>query len=460
MFVGRKKELAALNDFYESGRFEMVTIYGRRRVGKTELIKEFIKDKKAIYFLAIEGNYKENLSGLTGAIHSTMAQASYKDFGLALNAIHEIALREKIVFVIDEYPYFAKSYKPVSSLLQHAIDRKFQYMDIMIILCGSSMSFMEHEVDGYKSPLYGRRTGQLKVLPLDFDTSRKFFPEFSKQEQAVLYGITGGIPKYLLQVRNNQPLDENIMRMFFKPQGLLFEEPNNLLKQELREPAVYNAIIAAIATGRSKLNEIVTKIDTDRFDSAKCNKYLKTLINLHIVRKELPVSESSTSRRGIYRLNDGMFRFWYRFVYPNISRIALDAGEMVYEYIQDGISGFMGEIFEDICRQYLWREKIADRLPFRFNDCGRWWGNNPLLKSEQEIDLLAYNKKERKGIFCECKWSDEQVDSHVLDGLMNKASMFFYEEKYYFLFSKTGFKENVRKRANDRIRLIEFKKMV
>ena len=459
MFIGRKKELSALNDFYDSNRFEMVTIYGRRRVGKTELIKEFIKDKKAIYFLATEGNYKENLTGLTGSIHSTMAYAGYKDFRLALEAIYEIALSGKIVFVIDEYPYFAKSYKPVSSLLQHAIDQKFQYMDIMIILCGSSMSFMEHEVDGYKSPLYGRRTGQIKVLPLDFDTSKKFFPGFSRQEQAVLYGITGGIPKYLLQVRNDKSIDENIIRMFFKPQGLLFEEPNNLLKQELREPAVYNAIISAIATGSSKLNEIVTKIGADQFDSAKCNKYLRTLINLHIVRKELPISDSPTSKRSIYRLNDGMFRFWYRFVSPNISKIALDAGEMVYVYIHDQIPGFMGETFEEICKQYLWQENIADRLPFRFSDCGCWWGNNPVLKSEQEIDLLAYDKKERRAIFCECKWSDEQVDSHVLDSLILKSSMFCYEYNYYVLFSKSGFKGNAKKRASDRIRLVEFQQM-
>ena len=459
MFIGRKNELFALNDFYKSGRFEMVTMYGRRRVGKTELIKEFIKDKEAIYFLATEGNHKENLSGLTGAIHGTMALASYKDFRLALDAIHEIALNKKLVFVIDEYPYFAKSYKPVSSLLQHAIDQKFQYMDIMMILCGSSMSFMENEVDGYKSPLYGRRTGQLKVLPLDFDTSKEFLPGFNKQEQAVLYGITGGIPKYLLQVRNNKSLDENIKRMFFKPQGLLFEEPNNLLKQELREPAVYSAIISAIAAGSSKLNEIVTKIDTERFDSAKCNKYLKTLINLHIVRKELPASEKPTSRRSIYRLNDGMFRFWYRFVCPNISIIALDAGDVVYGHVGDRIPGFMGETFEDICKQYLWQENIADRLPFRFNDCGRWWGNNPILRAEQEIDLLAYNKNERKAIFCECKWSNAQVDSRVLDSLIDKSTMFSYEDKYYILFSKSGFKADAKKRASSRIRLVEFECM-
>jgi len=452
-------ELSALNDFYNSGRFEMVTIYGRRRVGKTELIKEFIKDKDAIYFLATEGSYRENLSGLTGAIHSSLAQASYKDFRLALEAIREVAKSKKLVFAIDEYPYFAKCYKPVSSLLQHAIDNLFQHTDIMIILCGSSMSFMEHEVDGYKSPLYGRRTGQLKVAPLGYETSKQFLPDFTKQEQAVLYGITGGIPKYLLQVRNEQSMEENIKRIFFRPHGLLFEEPNNLLKQELREPAVYNAIIGAIATGSSKLNEIVTKIDTEHFDSAKCNKYLKTLINLHIVRKELPILDNLTSRRSIYRLNDGMFRFWYSFVYPNVSKIALDAGDIVYEFVKDRIPGFLGETFEDICKQYLWQENIAGRLPFLFSDCGRWWGNNPVLRSEQEIDILAYNKEERKAVFCECKWTNEQIDSRVLDRLIAKTSMFGYDDKYYMLFSKSGFKDDVRKRANDRIILIDFENM-
>lgn len=456
MLIGRKNELSALNDFYKSGRFEMLTIYGRRRVGKTELIKEFIKDKKAIYFLATEGSYRENLSGLTSAIHNTMARSSYKDFRLALDAVHEIAMKEKIVFVIDEYPYFAKCYKTVSSLLQHAIDQNFQYIDMMIILCGSSMSFMENEVNSHKSPLYGRRTGQQKVLPLDFETSRKFFPGFKKQEQAVFYGITGGIPKYLLQIRSAESLDENIERMFFRPQGLFFEEPHNLLKQELREPAVYNAIISAIATGSSKLNEIVTKIDTANFDSAKCNKYIKVLINLHIVKKELPISDKSNSRKGSYRLNDGMFRFWYRFIYPNISQIALDNGKAVYKNIKNQISAFMGETFEDICRQYLWRENIAGRLPFEFADCKRWWGNNPIRRREQEIDLIAASGDGSKVIYCECKWQNEKMTERIIDELIEKSEIFNHKEKHFYFFSKSGFTKDAEKRASSNIKLISF----
>ena len=459
MFIGRRGELSALNDFWSSDRFEMVTIYGRRRVGKTELIREFIKDKKAIYFLATEGSHKENLSGLTGAIHNSVDRANYKDLRLALDAIYEIASKEKIVFVIDEYPYFAKSYKPVQSLLQHAIDQKFQHLNMMIILCGSSMSFMENEVDGYKSPLYGRRTGQQKVLPLSYETSAKFFPSFERNEKAVLYGITGGIPKYLLEVRDTQSLDENIKRIFFTPQGLLFEEPHNLLKQELREPAIYNAIISAIATGSSKLNEIVTKVDTIQFDSAKCNKYIRVLMDLHIVKRELPILDKPNSKKSIYRLNDGMFRFWYKFVYPNISQIALGNGAAVYKHIKSQIPNFMGETFEDVCKQYLWQENIEKRLPFNFTDCGRWWGNNKITKSEEEIDLLAYSKDSSSAIFCECKWSNDKPGSSTLDNLIEKSSIFNYAEKYYMLFSKSGFSEELTKRASDRIILVDFSTM-
>jgi AAA+ ATPase superfamily predicted ATPase len=456
-FIGRRRELEALNGFYNSGRFEMVTIYGRRRVGKTELIKEFLRNKKSVYFLATEGNYKENLTGITRAVHDTTTSMTYKDFHGAIDAIYKLAQNEKIVLAIDEYPYLARSYKPFSSLLQHAIDHKFQKLNMMIILCGSSMSFMENEVDGYKSPLYGRRTGQLKLFPLDFETARGFFPNLKKQEQAVLYGITGGIPKYLLEVRQNQSLEDNIRRMFFRPHGLLFEEPNNLMKQELREPALYNTIIGAIATGSSRLNEIVTKIDAENFDSAKCNKYIKSLIDLHIVKRELPIMDKPTSKKSIYRLNDGMFRFWYRFVYPNLSQISLDYGDAVYNYISEQFSDFMGEVFESICKQYLWRENMAGRLPFRFADCGRWWGNNPIAKAEQEIDILAYNNG--KLLFCECKWTNEQADNRVLDNLIDKSAMFDCEEKYYMLLSKSGFKTSLKKSESEQILLVDFKDM-
>ena len=461
MFIGRTEELKSLAEYYNSGKYECAVIYGRRRVGKTELITEFVKDKKNIFFTAAEGTYKKNLDILSKAIMSGLEGSllinspTFAGFEDCLDYIYDHA-QEKLVVVFDEYPYFANSEKSVSSVLQQYIDHKFQKIDIMFILCGSSMSFMEKQIMGNKSPLYGRRTCQYRLLPFDFKTSAEFHGGFSKTDKAVIYAITGGIPKYLLQIDEKRSLKENICRSFFSADSLFFEEPGNLLKQELREPAVYNSIITAIAAGSSKLSEIATKA---HMATSACSNYLQSLIALNIVRKELPVLAEPNARNTIYRLNDGMFRFWYRFVYENISEITMHEGEAVYAEIEPQLSDFMGEAFEDICKQWLWQESFAGRLPLRIKDCGRWWGANPLLRAEREIDLLAYGKDKAGAIFCECKWRNEKTPESVIDELIEKSAMFSYDKKHYFLFSKSGFTPSAQKRAGENIRLIPFDDM-
>lgn len=453
MFIGRKNELASLNERYLNDRFECAIIYGRRRVGKTELIKEFIKDKKHIFFSAVEGTERRNLDILSGAIYSslsgkvTASAPKFDDFSACLEQIFDYVKNDKLIFVIDEYPYLAKSEPSVSSVLQHYIDHKFQHQNFMLILCGSSMSFMENQVMGYQSPLYGRRTCQYKILPFNFNTSSDFFSLFINEEKAVVHAITGGIPKYLLQFNDKKSLKQNIIDNFFTTSGFLYEEPQNLLKQELREPQTYRDIITAIAIGASKMKEIVDKVGIRGFDSAKCNKYLNSLISLGIVKREIPIMSKASSRNTIYRINDGMFRFWYRFVYNNTSSIEYGDGSLVYERINDGISDFMGEAFEDICKEYLWRLNIVGGLAVNFNDCGRWWGNNPLLKKEQEIDIIAYNKECNNAIFAECKWTNKKVDSRILKNLKDKSKMFDFKDKYYMLFAKSGFTEEAHEAA-------------
>jgi len=462
MFIGREKELSGLNARYNSGKYELAVIWGRRRVGKTHLIREFVKNKKSIYFTAAEGTERRNLDILSLAVFNGLEEKVrtvspvFNTFAECLDYLYEKAKEEKLVFVIDEYPYFAQSEKSVSSLLQQYIDHKFQNTDIMIILCGSSMSFMENQVMGDKSPLYGRRTCQYKITAFDFKASALFHPGFTKHEQAVIYSMTGGIPQYLLQIDVKKSFRKNIIDSFFSADSLLFEEPGNLIKQELREPAVYNSIITAIATGSSKLSEIASK---SHMTTSACSIYLSSLMSLGIVKKELPILSEPTSRNTIYRLNDGMFRFWYRFVYGNVSEINMGQGALVYGEVENQIADFMGEAFEEICRQFLWHENLAFRLPFRFKDCGRWWGTNPQKKVQQEIDLLAYNRENDKALFCECKWTNAKVDSHVLESLIDKSSMFNYREKYYILFSKSGFTQDVISRADDNVILIGFDDM-
>jgi len=439
MFVGREAELYKLGELYEGNQFQFVALYGRRRVGKTSLIREFSAGKKAVYFLAREADGAINLHRFSSDVYSVTSEeqagnSSFTDWEKAFEYIGKISEAERIILAIDEYPYLAAGYQPISSILQANIDLNFKNGKLFLMLCGSSMSFMENQVLGYKSPLYGRRTAQLKILPFTFFESLPFLSSFTKEEQAVLYGATGGIPEYLTKIEKSKSVSENLINLFFNPSGALFEEPSNLLKQELREPSTYNGIIDAIAGGASRLNEIATKC---MLESNKCAKYLKSLISLGIVRKEMPVTEK-ISKKSIYLLNDMMFRFWYRFVFPNMSSIVSGLGRAVYEAEVSGeLSAYMGLVFEDICRQYLVEEAKKDKLPFLPGDIGRWWGNNPHEKRQEEIDIMTFRKD--RALFCECKWTNSPVDAPVFSDLKRKAELFSYGEKWLYIFSKSGF---------------------
>ena len=267
MFIGRERELATLNKLYESDKFEFVVIYGRRRVGKTALISQFIDDKNAIYFMGVESNAKQNLENFSKSIlsyHTGMdAETSFLSFQAALEYVFKLSEKERIILAIDEYPYVARSSKSLASTIQLLIDQYKDTSKLMLILCGSSMSYMEDHVLAYKAPLYGRRTAQMKILPFDFAETCHYFKNFTDEEKAYVYGIVGGTPQYLLQMSDKLSIENNIKNTFLNPNSALFEEPENLLKQEVREPALYNAIITAIATGASRMSEISGKVGED-----------------------------------------------------------------------------------------------------------------------------------------------------------------------------------------------------
>ena len=461
MFIGRKHELESLNSGYNKKAFQFPVIYGRRRVGKTTLINEFCRGRKAVYFVAIQSTAKENLEILSSQILSVLAPDTPKNpfpsFRDAINYVFERAKTERIIFAIDEYPYLANSDRSTSSVLQAAIDKYQSSSKLFLILCGSSMSFMESQVLGYKSPLYGRRTAQYKILPFDYVDSAAMLGGFSNEEKITLYGITGGIPEYLSRIDNKLSLKENVRNLFFEPQGRLFEEPANLLKQELKMPETYNAIITAIAGGSSKLNEIATKVN---IETSQCSKMLSALISLGLVRKEYPVIEVK-SKKSVYLLDDWMYIFWYRFVQPELSRIMAGLGEVVCdEVFADQLGSHTGRAFEECVKQYMWRAAKEKKLPFPFKKIGRWWGSNPKEKREEEIDFIAFSGT--SAIFGECKWRNSRTDLGIIDDLVRKAELFpGFKNIFYILFSKAGFtdalKNMVEKQKN--ITLIGIKDM-
>lgn len=460
MFIGRKKELDVLEKRYKQDEFECVIIYGRRRVGKTTLINEFTKNKKTIFFTGLDTNSSQNLEQFSKSIleiKGISANTVFATWEDAFEEVYHMAKEERIVLVIDEYPYLANGYPVISSILSKWIDQKFLGTKLYMILCGSSLSFMEEQVLGYQSPLYGRRTAQMKIQPFSFEECKEYYHNFSKTDLAVAYGITGGIPLYMSKLDDGCTIGENIINNFFDSSSYLFEEPEKLLQQECREPRQYNAIISAIANGASKLSEITTKAGLK--DTATTSAYMKKMLSLGLIEKEIPYGAKGT-KKAIYKISDGMFQFWYRFVPANYSLIQQGAGELVYTKNKQQIDAYMGFVFENICKEYLWKENLAGKLPIQFTDIGRWWGTNPKTRNQEEIDLIA-DDGEGNAIFAECKWRNENVDKDEICSLIEQSSLFNYKQCYFVLFSKTDFTKQCYKLAEEmgNILLIKYENM-
>lgn len=461
MFIGRVQELKKLNRMYQSDKLEVAVIYGRRRVGKTTLINEFCKDKKTVFFAAQENSAEQNLETLSDAILEAVSGEStvkmiYRSFSDAFAKIAEIASVERVVWVIDEYPYLAQAERGISSLLQNYLDHQFKNTKLFLILCGSSMSFMENQVLGYQSPLYGRRTAQFKMLPFDYLDTGKWFPNYSYEEKALIYGITGGIPMYLEQFSPALSMKENLLENLFDRNAVLFEEPSNLLKQELREPAVYNAVTTAIASGKTKLSEIASTVGVE---TGLCSKYITNLMALGIIKRETPITDPN-SKRPIYLIEDSFFRFWYTFVPRNIS--AIQSGRMEKSYlsaIENRLPDYMGLIFEKMCRDYILY--YDDKLPFPIGVVGQWWGGNPKTHKQAQINIVVTSAEDDSGIIGSCKFRESPVEEDELQLMKEYAdAMGHLGHRHYYLFSKSGFSAALIKRAEQgELRLITLEDM-
>lgn len=440
MFYCREAELRTMNNRYKKDRFECIVIYGRRRVGKTALINEFYKGKPTVYFSALNASSQENLEALSKAIYTcqnpdSTSAPTYQSYEDALEAITEMAMEKRLVFVIDEYPYLAKAEKSISSRLQHIIDHSWQDSRIYLILCGSSMSFMEYQVLGYESPLYGRRTAQFKIQALTYREITEFHPELKAADQALLYGVTGGIPHYINKLDVESDLDEALLENLFSTSSYLFEEPENLLKQELREPAIYNSVISAIAAGASHSNEISTKVG---LESGVCAKYLKVLLDLGILKKETPITEKP-GKKTIYAIDDNFFRFWYRFVPRNMSVISAGRMHLVYEQaVKRFYPDYMGLVFEKMCQEYLLR--YAKDLPILLSNVGQWWGTDSKTRKEVQIDIVGVPVDGNEYLICSCKYRNEKIGIEELELLRRYAAVFRQNGIFhYYIFSKGGF---------------------
>ncbi len=465
MFVGRHQELEQLNQAYQENDFQFTVIYGRRRIGKTSLINEFLKNKKAIYYVALEENAEDNLKRFSDAISifkntDQGGKEKFANFEECFKEITRLAQKQRVILVIDEFPYLAKAYPTISSMLQSYIDHEFKETNLFLILCGSSMSFMERQVLGYQSPLYGRRTLALKLEPFKLSEAHEMLPKLSKEDAFIINTVCGGVPQYLSYMSDSMSVADNIKKNFLSKSGRLFDEPNNLLQQELRDPTNYNSIINAIASGASKHSKIA---QSAHLQTGPLTTYLNNLIDLGIVEKKLPVTEQkkSKSKNIVYRICDGMFRFWYTFVGKQTDLIERGLTDLAWVKVQKGLSDFMGPEFEKYSQDFMWSQDMNEKIvPNPFIHLGNWWGTDKRTHQQVELDIVGFSDDERDGYFGECKWKNEPISRSVLEKLITNSEIFKYPIKHYYLFSKSGFTDSCQELAEKiNCQLFTFEKM-
>jgi hypothetical protein len=481
MFIGREAELSFLQDKYDENRGQLVVLYGRRRVGKTETLREFCKDKPHIFYSCTQCTDKAQLAKFSKQIlRENIPAAQYisefTEWDSALRSILELPYEDKKkLLIIDEFPYMCKGNKSIPSTLQNLWDSELKDNNVMIVLCGSAMSFIEKELLAEKNPLYGRATGIYKMTEMEFYDAIKFFPDYSDEDKVLAYSILGGIPHYLHQFRPELSVAENIKKNILTKGCVLYSEVEFLLHQELRETPIYNAIIEAVALGSTKLNDISQKSLVD--DTSKTSVYLKNLIELGIIEREFSVDsktkEMANSNRGTYRLTDNFFRFWYAFGFTNFSQLEDGDVDGVYDYVvSPALHEFASFAFEDICREFVKELQKKNELPFRYAKMGRWMGKTTvrdnsaqsgLRMAETEIDLLGIDREAKKYLIGECKFKKNPFDySEYLDTTAKLTPLKKSAKFYYALFSESGFDEKVREEASkeNALRLYDLSQIV
>ena len=460
-FIGRQRELESLEREYQKDS-SFVVIYGRRRVGKTETLREFCKGKPHVFFSCTQATDPVQLRNFSIRMMKEDIPAkdyisAFTDWERAFRAVLDLPYgNSKKLLVIDEFPYMCKGNPSIPSILQNLWDAAFRDSNVMIILCGSAMSFIKKELLAEKNPLYGRATGIYKMREMGFYDAVKFFPDYSDRDKVLAYAVLGGIPHYLRQWNPKLSVGENIKRNILTKGCILYSEVDFLLHQELRETPIYNSIIEAVALGNTKLNDISQKSLVE--DTSKTSVYLKNLMELGIVEREFSVDaklkEQANSNRGTYRLTGNFFRFWYAFGFANFSQLEDGDVNGVYEFaVEPELHKFASFAFEDVCREFVREMQKKNELPFRYAKMGRWAGKTTvrddsaasgLRIAETEIDLLCIDKDAKEYLVGECKFKKTPFSySEYLDTLAKLAPQKEYAKFHYALFSESGFDEKI-----------------
>ncbi|MCQ2481897.1 MAG: ATP-binding protein [Clostridia bacterium] len=465
MFIGREKELESLQEFYDKDGIGMMVIYGRRRIGKSTLISEFIKDKKNIFYTATKVGKNRNLELFSSQVIDLfmpgVENITFKTTEAIFDYIDKNIGNDKVILVIDELPYWAEKDEAILSVLQKYIDVIWKDKNLKVILCGSALSFMENKVLSEKSPLFGRRDSQIKLEAFNYLDAAKFVPDYTNEDKAICYGITGGVAKYLSLIDPKKSIDENIIRLFFKTDGYLYDETRNLLTQEFSDISLVNNIIEQIASGENTLNIIASKIGEK---DPTVLYSIEKLIDVGLVARKKCITEEKNKKKTQYVLKDYMFKFWYEFIPKATSVIEMGQGAIYYQKVVKPVMySFMGSVFEEMCRYYTLKNGILGEYGCFVTSVGTWWGientvdkNGEPRTQSADIDVVALSEIDKKVIVGECKFKNEKIDKNIYDTLIRRGNLITskYELSKYIFFSLSGYTEWFEKISDENVLLL------
>ena len=456
-FYNRKQELNALNNWWNENKSHLVILYGKRRVGKTALSLEFAKGKPAMFYLAERLDSKLQLEKISKEVGNFFEDDYLSKYGFSdwEQLFKYIANKnERMVIVIDEFPYLVDSDPAIPSIFQKGWDLYLSKSKAFLILCGSSIGMMEKHTLVHGAPLYGRRSGQILVKPFNFLDLRELFPKSSFEQQLMIFSVVGGTITYLKNFLTKENFWNVVENKILSKEQFLYEEVEFLLREELREPRNYFSILLALSLGKRKTSEI---INYTGFDKATVSSYLSILQQLLIVEKEIPVTEKfpEKSRKGLYKISDNFFEFWFRYVFRNKKLIEEGESKEVVRMIKEGLVGFMSSNYEEVSKEW-----IKHNAEMNFQYVGKWWDKN------DEIDLVGINDETKEIIFGECKWSNKKVGTNILTELEKKSQQVDWNKEgrmeRFVIFSKSGFTPDMIKLAkkNDNVTLVNKNKLI
>ncbi|MDO5861469.1 MAG: ATP-binding protein [Thermoplasmata archaeon] len=440
MFVGRKEEMEYLESMYRSSGYDLMVMYGRRRIGKTELLERFADGKRSVFFTARNSTPEKNISAFLEEIPRKyiVGRESLDQVLESVAQMAEDTADGRLLLVIDEFPYLANSVPGAASDLQIAIKERFEKLNIMIVLCGSSMGAMIDGVLGSKSPLYGRRTGTIPLQPLDYLEAREMLAGFTRDEALAIYGMVGGVPAYLQKFDSSKSLDANIADLFLRRLSPFQDEVEYLMREEMRNPRAYTAIIDAIAAGKTRISDIS---DAVKDSTALTSSRMEDLVKLGFVRRNTPYRGDSTKRTR-YTLNDHYLRFHYAILEGHTVRNTDESRAAALKRIHGEMDPYLGRVFEDVCRTYCLNMLGC-------TEAGGWWGPDSKRKETAEIDIVGADTEAEEDIllFAECKYTNERVGLTELNTLRERSMLVKCEGRRYALFSASGFDERLVKVA-------------